>query len=116
MVGPLSYVVKNYIFSISNYQKGPPNFLLTMKRILKHLHETRIGDSSMRIDSTIIFRKNEEAWRGKISEMRTLRNGKTFYFVGNAVSDSGKIHSFDVEGKDIIRSITDLEIEHGFYG
>jgi hypothetical protein len=50
--------------------------------------------------------------------MGTLRNGKTFYFIEDAVSDSGKIHSFDVEGKDIIRSISDLEIEieHGFYG
>jgi hypothetical protein len=85
-----------------------------MKRILKHLRETKIGDSSMRIGSTIIFRKNEEAWRGRISDMGTLRNGKTFYFVENAVSGNGKIHSFDVEGKDIIRSITDLEIEHGF--
>jgi hypothetical protein len=47
--------------------------------------------------------------------MRTLRNGKTFYFVEDAVSDSGKTHSFDVEGKDIIRVTTDLEIEHGFY-
>jgi hypothetical protein len=64
----------------------------------------------------IIFCKNEEAWRGRILDMRTLRNGKTFYFVEDAVSDSGKIHSFDVEGKEIIKSITDLEIEHGFYG
>jgi hypothetical protein len=64
----------------------------------------------------IIFCKNEEAWRGRISDMGTLRNGKTFYFVEGAVSDSGKVHSFDVEGKDIIRSISDLEIEHGFYG
>jgi hypothetical protein len=64
----------------------------------------------------IIFCKNEEGWRGRISEMGTLRNGKTFYFVEDAVSDSGKIHSFDVEGKEIIRSITDLEIEYGFYG
>jgi hypothetical protein len=63
----------------------------------------------------IIFCKNEEGWRGRISEMGTLRNGKTFYFVGDAVSDSGKIHSFDIESKDIIRSITDLEIEYGFY-
>jgi hypothetical protein len=51
----------------------------------------------------IIFLKNEEAWRGRISEMRTLRNGKTFYFVEDAVYDNGKVKSFDVEGKDIIR-------------
>jgi hypothetical protein len=64
----------------------------------------------------IIFGKNEEGWRGRISDIGTLRNGKTFYYIKDAVSDSGKVHSFDVEGKDIIRSITDLEIEHGFYG
>jgi hypothetical protein len=87
-----------------------------MKRVLKHLRETRIGESSMRIGLMIIFCKNEEAWRGRISEMRTLRNGKTFYFVEDAVSDSGKVHSFDIEIKDIIRSITDLELEYGFYG
>jgi hypothetical protein len=89
-----------------------------MKRILKHLRETQIGESSMpmRTGSMIIFRKNEEGWRGRISEMRTLRNGKTFYFVEDAVSDSGKTHSFDVEGKDIISIITDLEMEYGFYG
>jgi hypothetical protein len=48
----------------------------------------------------IIFCKNEEGWRGRISDMGTLRNGKTFYFVEDAVSDSGKTHSFDVEGKE----------------
>jgi hypothetical protein len=64
----------------------------------------------------IIFRKNEEAWRGRISEMRTLRNGKTFYYIKDAVSDSGKVQSFDIEIKDMIKSISDLEIEHGFYG
>jgi hypothetical protein len=51
-----------------------------MKMVLKHLQETRVGDdSTMRIGSTIIFHKNEEAWRGIVSEMGTLRNGKTFY-------------------------------------
>jgi hypothetical protein len=87
-----------------------------MKRILKHLHETRIGDSSMRIGSTIIFRKNEEAWRGRISDMGTLRNGKTFYYIEDAVSGSGKVQSCDIESIDIIRGITDLETGHGFYG
>jgi hypothetical protein len=70
----------------------------------------------MRTGSIIIFRKNEEAWRGKISEMGPLRNGKTFYSIKDAVSDSGKVQSFDIEGREIIRGITDLEIEHGFYG
>jgi hypothetical protein len=68
-----------------------------MKRVLKHLHETWIGDSSMRIGSTIIFRKNEKAWRGIISEMGTLRNGKTFHYIKDAVSDSGKVQSFDID-------------------
>jgi hypothetical protein len=47
--------------------------------------------------------------------MGTLRDGKTFYYVKDAVSDSGTVQSFDIEGKDIIRAITDLEIAHGFY-
>jgi hypothetical protein len=86
-----------------------------MKRGLKHLHETGTDDdSTMRTGSTIIFRKNEEAWRGIIAEMGTLRNGKTFYYVKDAVSDSGKVQSFDIEGKEIIRGITDFEIEHGY--
>jgi hypothetical protein len=29
-------------------------------------------------------------------------------------SDSEKVQSFDVEGKEIIKDITDLEIEHGY--
>jgi hypothetical protein len=85
-----------------------------MKRVLKHLHETRTGESSIRTGSMIVFCKNEEAWRGRISEIGTLHNGKTFYFVGDAVSESGKVHSFDVEGKDIIKVISGLEIEHGY--
>jgi hypothetical protein len=87
-----------------------------MKRILKRITETRIGASPMPVGSMVIFAKNEEAWKGRISDCGTLSNGKTFYYVKDAVSDSGKVHSFDVEGKEIIKSITDLEIEHGFYG
>jgi hypothetical protein len=88
-----------------------------MKRLLKRLRETRIGDSTaMRIGLTVVFAKNEEAWRGRIADMGTLPNGKTFYYIKDAVSNSGKVHSFDIEGKDIIKSITDLEIEHSFYG
>jgi hypothetical protein len=85
-----------------------------MKRILKRLYETGIGDSTFPIGSTVIFYKNEEVWKGRISDMRTLRNGKTFYYVKDAVSDSGTVWSFDIEGKDIIKGITDLETEHGF--
>jgi hypothetical protein len=87
-----------------------------MKRVLKHLYETRTGDSPIHIGSTVIFRKNEEAWSGRVSETGTLRNGKTFYYIENAVSDSGKVQSFDIEGKEIIKGIIDLEVEHGFYG
>jgi hypothetical protein len=88
-----------------------------MKRLLKRLRETRIGDSTtMHIGLTVVFAKNEEAWRGRIADMGTLPNGKTFYYIKDAVSDSGKVHSFDIEGKEIIKSITDLELEHGFYG
>jgi hypothetical protein len=87
-----------------------------MKRVLKHLTETRTGDSSMRIGSTVVFTKNDEAWRGRISDTGTLRNGKTFYYVKDAVSDSGKVQSFDIESKEIIKSITGLEMDYGFYG
>jgi hypothetical protein len=87
-----------------------------MKRVLKRLYETRIGGSDMRIGLTVVFAKNEEAWRGRIADTGTLRNGKTFYFIKDAVSDNGKVQSFDIESKEIIKSITGLEIEHGFYG
>ena len=88
-----------------------------MKRVLKHRHETRIGDStSMHIGLTVVFGKNEESWTGKISDIGTLPNGKTFYYIKDAISDSGKVQSFDIEGREIIKSITDLEMEHGFYG
>jgi hypothetical protein len=88
-----------------------------MKRVLKHLHETRIGDStSMHIGLTVVFGKNEESWKGRISDMGTLPNGKTFYYIKDAVSDSGKVQSFDIESKEIIKIITDLEMEHGFCG
>jgi hypothetical protein len=86
-----------------------------MKRVLKHLHETQADDSTFSIGSAVIFCKNEEAWTGRISDKGTVRNGKTFYFIKDAVSDNGKAQSFDIEGKEIIKSITDLEIEHGFY-
>jgi hypothetical protein len=87
-----------------------------IKRVLKHLHETRIGDPTMRIGLTVVFAKNEDAWKGRIADMGTLPNGKTFYFVKATVSNSGKVHSFDIESRDIIKGIADLEIEHGFYG
>jgi hypothetical protein len=77
-----------------------------MKRVLKRLHETGVGDSTFPTGSTVIFRKNEEAWKGRISDKRTLRNGKTFYYIKDAVSDSGKVQSFDIEDKEIIKGIT----------
>jgi ribosomal protein L2 len=88
-----------------------------MKRVLKHLRETRIGDStSMRIGLTVVFGKNEESWTGRILDMGTLPNGKIFCYIKDAVSDSGKVQSFDIESKEIIKTITDLELEHGFCG
>jgi hypothetical protein len=51
-----------------------------MKRVLKHLRETRTGDSTMRIGLAVVFTKNEEAWRGRITDMGTVRNGKIFYY------------------------------------
>jgi hypothetical protein len=86
-----------------------------MKRVLKRLYETGVGDSTFPIGSIVIFRKNEEAWRGRTSDMGTLRDGKTFYYVKDAVSDTGKVQSFDIESKEIIKSITSLEMDHGFY-
>jgi hypothetical protein len=87
-----------------------------MKRVLKHLIETQTGTSPIPVGSMVIFAKNEEAWRGRISDCGTLSNGKTFYYVKDAVSDSGKVQSFDIESKEVIKSITVLEMEHGFYG
>jgi hypothetical protein len=87
-----------------------------LKRVLKYLAETRVGASPILVGSMVIFAKNEEAWRGRISDMGRVRNRKTFYYVKDAVSDTGKVQSFDIESKDIIEGITDLEIEHGFYG
>jgi predicted secreted protein len=87
-----------------------------MKRVLKHLRETKIGDSTQYIGLTVVFGRNEETWKGRISDMGTLRNGKTFYYVKDAVSDSGKVQSFDIEDKEMVKIITDSEIEHGFYG
>jgi hypothetical protein len=85
-----------------------------MKRVLKRLKEVRIGASPIPTGTMVVFAKNEEAWRGRVSEVGALRNGEPVYYVKNAVSDSGKVQSFDVEGKEIIKDITDLEIEHGY--
>jgi hypothetical protein len=85
-----------------------------MKRVLKHLKEVRIGASPIPIGTMVIFAKNEEAWRGRVSEAGVLRNGEPLCYVKNAVSDSGKVQSFNVEGKEIIKDITDLAIEHGY--
>jgi hypothetical protein len=89
-----------------------------MKRVLKRLKEVRIGASPIPVGTMVIFAKNEEAWRGRVSEVGALRNGEPLYYVKNAVSDSGKVQSFNVEGKEIIKGITDMEMEHGygFYG
>ncbi|MDR2303817.1 MAG: hypothetical protein LBE10_04445 [Treponema sp.] len=73
-----------------------------MKRVLKRLSETRIGASSIPAGSMVIFAKNEEERKGRISDRGTLPNGKTFYYVKDAVSDSGKVRSFDVEDKSFL--------------
>jgi hypothetical protein len=77
-----------------------------MKRVLKHIKEASIGASPIPIGTTIVFAKNEEAWRGRISEVGASRNGEPLYYIKNAV--------FDVEGREIIKDITDLEIEYGY--
>jgi hypothetical protein len=87
-----------------------------MKRVLKRLHETRTGDSTMHTGLTVVFGRNDEAWRGRITDMGTLRNGKTFYYIKDAVSDSGKVQSFNIEDKEVVEIITDLEIEYRVYG
>jgi hypothetical protein len=45
----------------------------------QRLHETRIGDSTMHIGLTVVFGRNDEAWKGRIADIGALRNGKTFY-------------------------------------
>jgi hypothetical protein len=87
-----------------------------MKRVLKRIAETRIGVSLIPVGSMVIFAKNEEAWRGRVSDVGALYNGETFYYIKDAVSDTGKVQSFDIESNEIIKSISGLEIEHGFYG
>jgi hypothetical protein len=77
--------------------------------MLKHLSETRIGDSTHYIGLTVIFGRNEETWKGRIADMGTLRNGKTFYHVKDAVSDSGKVQSFNIESKEIEKIISGYE-------
>jgi hypothetical protein len=62
-----------------------------MKRVLKRLKETKIGASPIPTGAMVVFAKNEEAWRGKVSEVGALRNGEPLYYVKNAVSDSGKV-------------------------
>jgi hypothetical protein len=69
----------------------------------------------MHIGLTVVFGRNGEAWKGRIADIGTLRNGKTFYYIKDAVSDSGKVQSFNIENKEVVEIITDLEIEHGFY-
>ena len=70
----------------------------------------------MRIGLTVAFGRNEEVWQGRIADIWTLRNGKTFYYIKSAVSDSGKVQSFNIEDSEVIKIITDLEIEYGYGG
>jgi hypothetical protein len=84
-----------------------------MKRVLKRLKETRTGASPIPVGTMVVFAQNEEAWRGRVSEVGALRNGEPLYYIKNAVSAIGN-GVFDVEGREIIKDITDLEIEHGY--
>jgi hypothetical protein len=70
-----------------------------MKRGLKRLKEARIGASPIPVGTMVVFTKNEEAWRGRVSEVGALRNGEPIYYVKNAVSDNGKVQSFDVKAR-----------------
>ena len=73
-----------------------------MRRVLvKRLKETKVGDSTMQIGLTVVFGKNEEEWKGRITDIWTLRNGKIFYEIENVVSNSGKVQSFTIRDKDI---------------
>jgi hypothetical protein len=57
-----------------------------MKRILKRLKEVRIGGSPIPVGIMVVFAKNEEAWRGRVSEVGMLCNGEPLYYVNNAVN------------------------------
>ena len=70
----------------------------------------------MQIGLAVVFGRDEEAWIGRIADIWTLRKGKTFYETENAVSKSGKVQSLTIRDKEIIKIISDLEIEQGFYG
>jgi hypothetical protein len=67
-----------------------------MKRVLRRLRETRVGDSTMEIGLTVVFGRNDEEWKGRIADIWTLRNGKTFFIIKNAVSGSGKVQTFTI--------------------
>ena len=88
-----------------------------MKRIVvKRLTETKVGDATMQIGLTVVFVNNEEEWKGRITDIQTLYNGKILYEIENAVSGSDKVQDFTLQRDDITKFITDLEIEYGFYG
>ena len=55
----------------------------------------------MRIGLTVAFGRNEEVWQGRIADIWTLRNGKIFYEIENAVSDSDKTQPFIIQRDDI---------------
>ena len=86
------------------------------KIVVKRLIETKVGDATMQIGLTVVFVNNEEEWKGRITDIQTLYNGKILYEIENAVSGSGKARSFTLQRDDITKFITDLEIEYGFYG
>jgi hypothetical protein len=85
-------------------------------KTLRRLRETRIGDSTMEIGLTVVFGRNDEEWEGRITDIWTLRNGKTLFIIENAVFGSGTARTFTSRDNEVTGFITDVEIEHGFYG
>jgi hypothetical protein len=87
-----------------------------MKRTIKRLREINAGDSSIRIGLTVVFGRNEEEWKGRIADRGIYATERPFYAIENAVSGSGKVQTFTISDNEVTGYITDLEIEHGFYG
>jgi hypothetical protein len=78
-----------------------------MKKTLRRLGETKVGESTLEIGLTVVFGRNEEEWKGRIADIWNLRNGKAFYIIENAVSDSGKVQTFTIRDNEVIKIITE---------
>jgi hypothetical protein len=80
--------------------------------VLKHLHKTRTGD--MRIGLTLFSVKTTNPGKAGFQIWELCLMGKHFIISKMPFPDSGKVQYFDMESKEIIKGIADLEIEHGF--